>query len=1171
MNQIWQMVESSSSAWTDHLWRATWQGALAIAVVWFIAAWWRSLSPRVVCWAWRLVCLKLLALMFWVQAIEVPVLPPRPAEPLNLASIETISTTPPAPPEPAAPIAVDHLVTSAETPPVSINFRTVLVLAWLFGVGVFIILTIRECLFARRLYRSSRPVSDALLSQLCNSETDRLAVRRQPEIRLAPLNGPMLVGIRHPAILLPENALTQFDASELRLMLAHELAHQMRRDLVWNWLPAAVGWLLFFHPLVWLLKRGWFESQEAACDELLIQTNVARPSQYGRLLVKLTTLWPQGERFGLAGAGVLGTYRSLERRIVAMTHVRSLSRRRLVIVASLLALVACVAIVPWQLVAQEPPATKADPAKSDTNESDTSKANEKSKKKSAKTTKNTAGPNIIIAEHVLLWEGKEVVTWDEVVARLRKLRPAGPIHAQFYSTNAISHRTEGENWQFWHDRIMKLYRELFEPAGVSFGSISPLNGGKFDAIRTADDLIPDPQLARSGRVLTPDNKPAANAQVVILPTTGVNDISLNGTRLRDRFNEDWLPANDAGEFVIHPREKEYLVVALHSSGFLLQHGSDKDDKLLKLDLHLLPWATVAIASTDKTAKQDATIYAYPQGRDNHWPYFSIHEIEVKDKTIEFKVPPGAIAVSRSFKLEQGASRSVPAETFELEAGEHRDVAIHPATEAERKAMLGDFLQIPEVGAPNRKVELKPNVEKKNKPAPAKPNDDPVVKAHEKRWGVKVENHPITVTGKATDVDGKAIEGATVYLVSTGSSPAKTLGKVTTDQNGAYEFRNVELGLASRPGDRNSKPFGTFEVFGRAPGFAFAWQEMKHVALQPQHGAFVVGEEMETRLRFVPANKIAGRFVDEKGTPIRGAKIVLGHCDYISGPDNNQSTENAREFWAMNQAIELMADLLQATSDADGRFEFKEVPPDVMAWLSISHPDYGDRTIYASTSETPPKTYDDGHPVEPLPINMTLHKARTVTVEVKFADTDKPAIGIRVHAGKKRATGSAAYGTSDKSGKLTFKLPPGEYSLMGDPIDGMDYVRSSQPLVVKTEPAEQIATLKIDPACVLILKAVDADTGKGIPEVSFWYEKDGEPGSRWGVQRNTWWVDNPLSNEHGELRSAAKPGKRRYGVAFGPLPDGYRAIDPVDERKGRELELPAGKSVTVEFKLRKKPK
>ena len=75
-------------------------------------------------------------------------------------------------------------------------------------------------------------------------------------------------------MILPAGIAEHFDERDLRIMLAHELVHVKRHDLAWNWLPTVTGWLLFFHPLVWLATRGWCEAQEAACDEALIQGRV---------------------------------------------------------------------------------------------------------------------------------------------------------------------------------------------------------------------------------------------------------------------------------------------------------------------------------------------------------------------------------------------------------------------------------------------------------------------------------------------------------------------------------------------------------------------------------------------------------------------------------------------------------------------------------------------------------------------------------------------------------------------------------------------------------------------------------------------------------------------------------------------------------------------------------
>ena len=156
------------------------------------------------------------------------------------------------------------------------------------------------------------------------------------------------MGIWKPAIYLPENWQDEFTEAELRIILGHELAHLKRRDLLWNWLPTIVGWLFFFHPLVWVIKRRWEEAQEAACDELLILRQNVSPSQYGGLLLRLATR--TSEKPLLVTAGVAGSYRLLQRRILAMTRVRTFSRRSMILAGASLTALGAISIVPWRLV-----------------------------------------------------------------------------------------------------------------------------------------------------------------------------------------------------------------------------------------------------------------------------------------------------------------------------------------------------------------------------------------------------------------------------------------------------------------------------------------------------------------------------------------------------------------------------------------------------------------------------------------------------------------------------------------------------------------------------------------------------------------------------------------------------------------------------------------------------
>jgi hypothetical protein len=283
--------------------------------------------------------------------------------------------------------------------------------------------------------------------------------------------------------------------------------------------------------------------------------------------------------------------------------------------------------------------------------------------------------------------------------------------------------------------------------------------------------------------------------------------------------------------------------------------------------------------------------------------------------------------------------------------------------------------------------------------------------------------------------------------------------------------------------------------------------------------------------------------------------------------NIKSQKSDRAFWSLDQAAKMMPNEVCATTDDRGRFEFSSAPADVIVWVLMKHPQYADMTLFTTTGENPPETDDKGYPLVKLPLQLTLQSVRTITVHVRSKQDDKPLAGILIRADQQRASGYSAMGTSDKEGNATPKLPPGKYQIVADPPLKSDYLRTIEDISVEKTPAKQSVTLRQQEGCVLILKAIDLETGNGVAMAAFSYsfQKDGQRvGAR--VQSGTSVVNHLKTNEKGELRAVVEPGTRLYNVDS--VPDGYECED-VGDWNGRELELTAGKTITETFKFRKK--
>jgi hypothetical protein len=284
-------------------------------------------------------------------------------------------------------------------------------------------------------------------------------------------------------------------------------------------------------------------------------------------------------------------------------------------------------------------------------------------------------PDIIIAKHVLLMDNA-IVNWQELTTQFRVLRKRnGPILAHFHFTN-------GSDWNSWHDRIEGIYKEVFRGAGVSFGGLSQPASERYDAIRTEADLVPDPARARPGLAITPNGKPAVGAEVIVVAPKYIGGVILEGTKLRDPLDHQWVSTDAAGHFTAYPKQDNYRIVCLHASGVAMQSGSREGDEL---ELHLQKWATVRFAPVNEAPDQSTNLTATPQQEGPDPLQFLIFSIRSQGKPLDVKVPAGTVVASRSLQLKDGTGIANAVGSFTLAPGAQTPVAIAPATDADRAA------------------------------------------------------------------------------------------------------------------------------------------------------------------------------------------------------------------------------------------------------------------------------------------------------------------------------------------------------------------------------------------------------------------------------------------------------------------------------------------------------
>jgi beta-lactamase regulating signal transducer with metallopeptidase domain len=235
--------------------------------------------------------------------------------------------------QPAAPVGAQHASSAyvareqaesaAGTAPGAL--LRVLIIIWAAGVLALALLYPRNLVRFRRLRLAARAVGTTSggVFQSCKEE---LRVRRTVTLlESADIQSPTVVGWYRPVILLPLGLDMRLDATRLRLVLLHELAHVKRGDVLFSWITAIAQVLHWFNPAVWLAGRLMRADMESASDALVLsRLSRAERGAYGNMLVHLADSdagWIPSRH----GLGIADRQRDLRARILMIAHFRPAS------------------------------------------------------------------------------------------------------------------------------------------------------------------------------------------------------------------------------------------------------------------------------------------------------------------------------------------------------------------------------------------------------------------------------------------------------------------------------------------------------------------------------------------------------------------------------------------------------------------------------------------------------------------------------------------------------------------------------------------------------------------------------------------------------------------------------------------------------------------------------
>jgi beta-lactamase regulating signal transducer with metallopeptidase domain len=552
----------------------------------------------------------------------------------------------------------------------------ILVTCWLVGMAFCSLRPLLGWLTLRRLGTVGVTAGGPVLEESARRMAARLCMTQAVSVLGSTLaKTPLVVGYLRPMLLVPVGMVAQLPVAELEAILAHELAHLRRHDFLVNLWQTSLETIFFYHPSVWSLSHRLRAEREHCCDDVALSV-VGDPVCYGRALLHVEELCGPEPllALGAGGSSLPGRIQRLFGQPTPPSSAAGLTAAVLlpsVALAGVLAAFAGAAPAGNDGQAEAKPSQKPEPAPV-----------EKPVPAPAPAARSL---DIVIAQHVIVWDGR-IRTWDEVVTELREIRKAHgkPIHPSFRFTNGAH---AAGHWDTYKAKVFELYKELFEPAGVSFGSISPRAGPRYDVLRKAEDLVVTPKSLRSG-VVVEKGQPKAGVLVVLVPEEGMMPVVLKpDLTLRDPHDEVWAVTGPDGRFTlpvqpVHALDKlteppTYALAAISPTRYGRARVPAEGEQAT---IDLQPLARVELTPVE--GKPQRIDLSFRGGLPDKSPGFSIYEIELRDKPLPLDLPPGKVTIQRAFRHQDGSSRSYPAATLRIGPGAGQQVELPNVTEEE---------------------------------------------------------------------------------------------------------------------------------------------------------------------------------------------------------------------------------------------------------------------------------------------------------------------------------------------------------------------------------------------------------------------------------------------------------------------------------------------------------
>lgn len=209
-------------------------------------------------------------------------------------------------------------------------------ITYIMGVILFGVRFLGAMIYVEYLVKTRLPIQSQATFDIFDRMTAQFGIKDRIRIgESLRIHSPMILGFWKPVILFPVGMINHLNLQETEAILAHELAHFVRKDVYINIVQTLIEALLYYHPAIWWISANIRVERENCCDEQAIQY-LGDHIHYAKTLVKMQEIQVNGPTLALHFNHKNSFFSNRIKRILNMSQTRNFLKEKIITLAVLI-------------------------------------------------------------------------------------------------------------------------------------------------------------------------------------------------------------------------------------------------------------------------------------------------------------------------------------------------------------------------------------------------------------------------------------------------------------------------------------------------------------------------------------------------------------------------------------------------------------------------------------------------------------------------------------------------------------------------------------------------------------------------------------------------------------------------------------------------------------------